>query len=165
MTSRTRRITLIPLNYVCSEENKDIANTFADVERKQMFEKKRNHKRSMAASLKRSPSIEKIMKDNKNKSIDKDSDTVLKQELEDIKRRASIISKQRLPSPPSSPPPLVPLPSPPPPNEDFYYDFSEYQQKRSSIKIAILGDDLNEVIGKLKTAETIVKQEPIISIE
>ena len=160
--SRSRRTTLIPLNYICSKENQDIANTLARVEKMQAFEKKRNHKRSMAASLKRSPSIEKIMSENKEKEPVKDSDSALKEELEVIKRRASIISKQRLPSPPSSPPPLVPLPSPPPPSEDFFFDYDKYQQMKFSKKIAVLGDDLNTVMSKLKKVDTVVNQEPIM---
>ena len=160
--SRLRRTTIAPLTIVCSKENQDIANTFADVERLQAFEKKKNNKRSMATSLKRSPSIEKIMKENKEKEPTKDSDSVLKEELEVIKRRASAISQQRVVSPPSSPPPLTPLPSPPPPGDDFFYDYSSYQQKPSYDKIAVLGNDLDTVMNQLKKVDTIIKQTPII---
>lgn len=159
--SRSRRVTIAPL--VFTKENQDIANTYVNAEKIQSFEKKKNHKRSMAASLKRSPSIEKIMKENKEKEPSKDSDSSLKEELEVIKRRASVISKQFLPSPPTSPRLPAPPPSPPPPGDDFYYDYSQYLHKRMlNDKIAVLGNDLVSVINQLKKVETAVKNTPIL---
>lgn len=88
--ARSRRTTLNPLKFTDAAENCD-TNT-ANLPPQNL----KKHKRSMYAAIKRSPSIEKILAENKNKKDKEDSDPQLKKELELIKRRDSIISRQKL---------------------------------------------------------------------
>ncbi|OHT05051.1 hypothetical protein TRFO_06036 [Tritrichomonas foetus] len=107
----------------------------------------------MRSTLKRSPSIEKIVESKKNDDSKKEADPQLKQKIEVIKRRQSLISEQqKLPSPPPPPPPpAAPLPPPPIPEYlIFPVEFDENDFKRSSIHYAIIGSDITDVKKNLR---------------